>query len=88
MDIPVSRRSFLKTGAAVIGTVAVGGCKSLERMLSRGQTRPAVFMTKDISSKGLLKIYSSSRQGASCRGRWPSNSTPANRVVTISPIRR
>lgn len=69
MDIPVSRRSFLKTGAAVIGTVAVGGCTSLERMLSRGQTRPAVFMTKDISSKGLLKIYSRLAAGRKLPGK-------------------
>lgn len=57
MNTPLSRRGFLKAGAAVIGTVAMCGCTSLERRRSRGQTPPAVFMTRYINSEGLMNIY-------------------------------
>ncbi len=57
MKPSLSRRSFLRSGAAIIGTVAFGGCTRLQRALARGDAESTVFFTKDISSKGLLEIY-------------------------------
>ena len=54
----ISRRSFLKTGAVALGTVAVCGCKGIGGAVAAPQNTSQVFFTKDISADGLLKIYS------------------------------
>ena len=58
MEMQISRRSFLKTGAVALGTVAVCGCKGIGGAVAAPQNTSQVFFTKDISADGLLKIYS------------------------------
>jgi hypothetical protein len=53
----ISRRSFLKNSAIVLGAVAVGNLKGLNSALAAQQGKSQVFFTKDISAAGLLKIY-------------------------------
>jgi len=57
MKDKISRRTFLKTSAAAIGTVASINLKGLENAVA-SQNSAQVFFTKDISSRGLRKIYS------------------------------
>jgi uncharacterized protein len=59
----ISRRSFLKTGAVVLGAVAVSGFDGLGCAVIPGWNRAQVFFTTDISAAGLLKIYSKINEG-------------------------
>ena len=57
MSGKISRRTFLKTGAAAVGSLAL---TDLMRLKSFGADSPGqarVFFTDDISVSGLLKIY-------------------------------
>ena len=63
MEKQISRRSFLKTGAIALGTVAVCGFKGIGSAVAAAQNKSQVFFTKDISVNGLLKIYSKINQG-------------------------
>lgn len=57
MNKEISRRGFIKAGAAAVGTVAVGlsglGCSLA---VPRGES--TVYFTEEISGAGLLKVYS------------------------------
>jgi hypothetical protein len=63
MERPISRRSFLKKSAIVLGTVAVCDFKGIGSVVAAPENRSQVFFTKDISVNGLLKIYSKINQG-------------------------
>ncbi|ABQ28511.1 twin-arginine translocation signal domain-containing protein [Geotalea uraniireducens] len=63
MEKQISRRSFLKTSAIALGTVAVCDFKGIGSAVAAGQSKSQVFFTKDISANGLLKIYSKINQG-------------------------
>ena len=58
MDNTISRRSFLKTGSAALGAVAVSSTAGLGTAFADKSGASSVFFTKDISAKGLLEIYS------------------------------
>jgi uncharacterized Fe-S center protein len=55
MEKPISRRTLLKNSAGMLGSVAI--CSPAP------QNKAAVYFTKDISVKGLLKIYSKISEG-------------------------
>ena len=57
MEREFSRRSFLKTGAIALGTVAVSGLIDIGSAVAAPRNKTEVFFTEDISAKGLLKIY-------------------------------
>ena len=59
----ISRRSFLKSSAIALGTVAVCDFKGIGNVFAAQQEKSQVFFTKDISAAGLLKIYSRINQG-------------------------
>jgi len=63
MQKHISRRGFLKTGAVALGTVAVCGFKGTGSAVAAPQNKSQMFLTKDISVNGLLKIYSKINQG-------------------------
>lgn len=63
MEGEISRRSFLKQSAIVLGTVAVCDLKVIGSAVAAQQNKSQVFFTKDISVNGLLKIYSKVKQG-------------------------
>jgi hypothetical protein len=63
MENHLARRNFLKTSAIAIGTVAVSGIKGIGSVIGAEENTTKVFFTKDISVKGLLKIYSKINQG-------------------------
>ncbi len=52
----ITRRDFLKTSAVVLGAVALPGFP--DSVFAAGQDKSPVFLTRDISVEGLLKIYS------------------------------
>lgn len=62
MESKISRRSFLKTSAIVVGSVAVSDFRWFGTALAAQQNRSEVFFTKDISAAGLLNIYSKINQ--------------------------
>ena len=57
MERPISRRSFLKTSAIALGTVAVCDFRGIGSAVAARQNKSQVFFTKDISVNGLLNIY-------------------------------
>ena len=57
MGIKISRRSFLKTSAIVVGSVAVSDYRWFGTALAAQQNRSQVFFTEDISVDGLRKVY-------------------------------
>jgi uncharacterized protein len=63
MESHISRRSFLKTGAMALGTVALGDYKGIGSAVAAAENKSQVFFIKDISVNGLLKIYSKINQG-------------------------
>ncbi len=63
MERQISRRSFLKTGAIALGTVAVSDFKGIGSAFAAQQDKSRVFFTKDISVNGLLRIYAKINQG-------------------------
>lgn len=52
----VSRRTFIKTGIAVLGATAVTGFSGTLRA-EAAEEKSTVFFTDDITANGLLKIY-------------------------------
>jgi len=60
-----SRREFLHTGAIALGTFAVSQSIGIDSVFAVQQNAPQVFFTEDISSGGLLNIYSKINQGIS-----------------------
>ena len=62
MERQISRRSFLKGSAIVLGAVAVCDFKGIGSAVASGQNKSQVFFTEDISVNGLLKIYSKINQ--------------------------
>jgi uncharacterized Fe-S center protein len=61
----ISRRKFLQTGALALGTVAVSRFSGISEVFAAQQEKSLVFITQDISSAGLLKIYSKINQDIS-----------------------
>jgi len=53
----ISRRSFLKTGTAALGALALNGMSSLKAFGVIPQEKTEVFFTNDLSVNGLLKVY-------------------------------
>ncbi|MDR3579863.1 MAG: DUF362 domain-containing protein [Oryzomonas sp.] len=62
MENKISRRSFLKESAIVLGTVAVCDLKGIGNAFAVQQEKSQVFFTTDISAAGLLQIYSKINQ--------------------------
>jgi uncharacterized Fe-S center protein len=62
MENFISRRTFLRNSAIVLGAIAVGDFDSFAEAAG-GQDTSKVFMTKDISVEGLLKIYAKVNAG-------------------------
>ena len=58
MKRPISRRSFLKNSAIVLGAGTLSGLHVAGSVLAEGLNKSKVFFTKDISANGLLTIYS------------------------------
>jgi uncharacterized Fe-S center protein len=65
MESKISRRNFLMTSAAVLGTAAVSDFSGLEKAFAASENKSQVFFTDDISLNGLLKIYSKINGGIS-----------------------
>jgi uncharacterized Fe-S center protein len=63
MERQISRRNFLKISAMALGTVAVSDFKVIGSAFAAPQDKSQVFFTKDISVKGLRKIYTKINQG-------------------------
>lgn len=55
------RRTFLKLGATALGAAAVSGLPGLGRAASPGKAK--VFFTKDLTPRGLAKVYAKIAQG-------------------------
>lgn len=53
----MSRRSFMKTGALALGSLAVTNIKGIGEALAASADRARVFFTDDISAHGLLTVY-------------------------------
>ena len=55
----MNRRDFLKLGGVISMSLLLGGCESAETARSSKalQSLPEVYMTKEISSSGLVKVY-------------------------------
>lgn len=58
MGAHISRRSFMKTSALVMGAVATANIKDIGDALAASKDKAQVFFTDDISGGGLLKVYS------------------------------
>jgi uncharacterized protein len=67
MDDHMLRRSFLKGGAVALGAFALGGLKGVGSAFAATPTKSQVFFTRDISLKGLLRIYAQVNQGLTGR---------------------
>jgi len=63
MESHISRRSFLKTGAMALGAAAVCDLGVIGGALAAKQEQAKVYFTRDISVRGLNKIYSKINQG-------------------------
>lgn len=63
MESHISRRKFMKSGTIALGTIALGAFKDIGSAVAAPQNKSQVFITKDISANGLLKIYSKINQG-------------------------
>lgn len=57
MKNTMSRRSFIKTGALALGTLAVTGTHGFGEAFASSADTSRVFFTHDISAQGLLKVY-------------------------------
>jgi uncharacterized Fe-S center protein len=58
MEKRISRRRFLETSGIALGAVAICDLTVIDSAFARQTGRPQVFFTQDISSDGLLRIYS------------------------------
>ncbi len=67
MESHSSRRSFLKTGAVALGTVAAAGLQGTGSAVAAGPGKSQVYFTRDISAGGLLRIYSRISKGITGR---------------------
>lgn len=65
MSNPISRRTFMKSGALALGALAVSG----HGVIASEEKGAKVFFTKDISSDGLVKAYSAVMQGRKLPGK-------------------
>ncbi len=54
----ISRRGFIKAGAAAVGTLATGVFPGLGSALAARRGESQVYFTKDISASGLVQLYS------------------------------
>jgi len=54
----ISRRSFMKASAVVLGAVSAANIKVTGNAFAASKDKARVFFTDDISAEGLLKIYS------------------------------
>lgn len=54
----ISRRSFIRSSALVLGAVATANLKDAGKVFAASKGNAQVFFTDDISANGLLKIYS------------------------------
>ncbi len=57
MSSRFSRRLFLKSGALAASALAVGAFPRMDGFCAAPEARATVFFTRDLSAKGLLKIY-------------------------------
>lgn len=62
MEKEIERRTFLKKSAFVLGCAAVGNLGSGKAMAAAHTNKSQVFFTQDISSTGLLNVYSEINQ--------------------------
>jgi len=62
---PISRRTFIKNGAVALWAIALTG----RGVFASAQEGAPVYLTKDISSSGLMKIYSKVMQGRKLPGK-------------------
>lgn len=53
----ISRRSFMKKSAFVLGAIAVAYIRGIRKVVAASEEPAKVFFTKDLKSQGLLKIY-------------------------------
>jgi uncharacterized Fe-S center protein len=67
MDKEMTRRTFLKTGALALGAVAACDLVGLDNALAAPSDKPTVYFTRDLSVKGLLRIYTRINQGITGR---------------------
>ncbi|PKU24798.1 DUF362 domain-containing protein [Telmatospirillum siberiense] len=67
MERKIPRRSFLQTTAMAAGTLAVTDLSYIANAFAAPQEKSQVFFTKNISSDGLLEIYSKINQNVSGR---------------------
>ena len=63
MSKHVSRRTFLKGGAAAVGALAAGVIPRAEAVAAAPQDKAQVFFTPDIGVEGLLKVYARINRG-------------------------
>lgn len=59
----LSRREFLKGGAVTVGALAAGALSGANVVRAAPQAKAEVYFTRDISTEGLLKVYSRVNQG-------------------------
>lgn len=62
---PISRRAFIRSGAATVGALALGALPHGEGLAAALADKARVFFTPDISVEGLLKVYARVKQGLS-----------------------
>ena len=58
MKNQISRRSFLKTSAIALSTVAVSELGNMANVVAAETAKSTVYFTDDLSANGLLEIYS------------------------------
>lgn len=61
----ISRRNFIKSGAIALGTIALTG----HGVFSNAEEGAPVYLTKDISPQGLMKVYGRLTQGSKLPGK-------------------
>ncbi|MCB2192896.1 MAG: DUF362 domain-containing protein [Deltaproteobacteria bacterium] len=59
----ISRRSFIRSSALVLGAVATANLTDAGSVFAASKDKAQVFFTTDLSADGLLKIYSRINQG-------------------------
>ncbi len=57
MPQSISRRSFIKAGSITVGAVAASQVSGIDEVFADDAPQAEVFFTKDLTAKGLLKIY-------------------------------
>lgn len=67
MDGQISRRSFLKSSAIALGTLAAVDLRGVASALAAPQGGTQVFFTREITADGLVKAYSRVSQGITGR---------------------